>query len=151
MTAAQLRDLFVSADYTRDLTELSSCLSSIAPETPMAYCLAKHLWKNKHIFQLEAKRKDIVVAGKHIEIKGHYDFGMEKLKHELDFYGANELKWQWADARLIKKKSIGWNIALKVYEDLRIKKPDIFVWIICSRDLSKVEPDACKRICMYHV
>jgi hypothetical protein len=39
---------------------------------------------------------------------------------------------------------------LKVYEDLCQKEPstDIFVWIICTRDLSNVSPEAHKRICM---
>jgi hypothetical protein len=38
----------------------------------------------------------------------------------------------------------------KVYEDVCVRKPDIFVWIICSRDLSKVSPDDLNRICRGH-
>src|SRR5262249_44128796 len=32
-------------------------------------------------------------------------------------------------------------------EDVCVKMPHIFVWIICSRDLSKVKSDDLKRIC----
>ena len=63
MNAAQLRDLLVSEAYKQDVKELSSYLSSIAPETPMVHCLAKQLWKGQYKFQLEATRTDLVVEG----------------------------------------------------------------------------------------
>ena len=147
MTAAQLRDLLVSGEYKQDVEQLSSYLASIAPERPMLHCLAKHLWNGRCKFQLEAKLKDLVVDGKHIEFKGSYDFGMERLELELKKYGDKSLKAMWATARIMKR-SIGWNVGLKIYQDICEKKPDMFVWIICSRDLSKVDPDDRKRICM---
>ena len=35
----------------------------------------------------------------------------------------------------------------QVYGDMFIKPADIFVWVVCSRDLSHVDADASKRIC----
>ena len=155
MTAAELRDIFVSAAFKQDLEELSCYLASIAPERPVVHCLAKHLWKGKHTFQLEAKRKDLA-RGKvdlvvdddvRVEFKSSYDFDMERLKLELKEYGDKSLKEMRASARNMKR-SIGWNVGLMIYEDICEKKPDIFVWIICSRNLSMVDPDLRKRICM---
>jgi hypothetical protein len=147
MTARQLRDLPMSVEYKRDVEELSSYVASIAPERPMLHCLAKHLWNGRHNFQLEAKLKDLVIDGKHIEFKGSYDFGMEKLDVGLKKAGVSSLKAMYEMAR-DSKRSIGWNVGLKVYEDICEKTPDMFVWIICSRDLSEVDPDDRKRICM---
>jgi hypothetical protein len=113
----------------------------------MVHCLAKQLWKGQYKFQLEAKLKDLVVEGTHIEFKSSYDFGMERLDLELKKYGDRPLKAMRAAARLMGK-SIGWNVGLKIYEDICGKNPHLFVWIICSRDLSKVSPDDRDRICM---
>lgn len=131
MTAAQLRDLIVSAEFKQDVEQLSSYLASIAPETPIKHCLAKHLWKGGHKFQLEAKRKDLVVNGKHVEFKGTFDFSMTGLERELVSYGEKPLKAMYWAARMMKK-SIGWS-GLNIYQDICEKKPDIFVLIICSR------------------
>jgi hypothetical protein len=71
---------------------------------------------------------------------------MEGLERELKKYGDEPLKAMWDNAKKMKK-SIGWS-GLKIYEDICEKKPNIFVWIICSRNLSKVNPDVRKRVCM---
>jgi hypothetical protein len=147
MTGAQLRDLLLSDEYRQGVEELSDYLASIAPETPMVHCLAKQLWKRQYKFQLEAKKKDLVVEGTHIEFKSNYDFGMEWLDRDLTKYGDRPLKAMRAAARLMNK-SIGWDIGLRLYQDICEKNPALFVWIICSRDLSKASPEDRSRICM---
>jgi hypothetical protein len=116
----------------------------------MVYCLAKQMWKAGYKFQLEAKLKDLFVNGKRIEFKFNYDCDMEKLSNELTRKGDKLCREVW-DAARAKKSSIGWSVMLKIYEDLCEKKPDVdvFVWIICSRDLSKVKPDDRERICWF--
>jgi hypothetical protein len=146
MTAEELRDILMSAEYKQELTEISSYLASIKQERPMAFCLAKLMWKCGYKFQLEAKRKDLVVNGKCIEFKFHYDFDMERLDNELRRRGDRPYKEMW-DAARAAKSSMGWSM-LKIYEDMCVKRPDIFVWTICSRDLSKVAADDRKRICV---
>src|SRR5262249_16468988 len=61
-------------------------------------------------------------------------------------HGWTSMKKRW-DAARAKKSSMGWSRMLKVYEDVCEKKPDMFVWIICARDLTKVKSDHVKRIC----
>lgn len=126
MTAAQLRDILVSVEFGRALGDLSSYLASVKQERPIIYLLANFLWKRKIKFQLEAKHKDLVVEGKHLEFKFNYDRVGEVLK------GGSTGKWGVRDG---------------IRQDVIDKKPDIFVWIICSRDLSKVAPDELDRIC----
>src|SRR5262249_51450712 len=53
--------------------------------------------------------------------------------------------WTAVEAKQISKS---WSCMAEIYEDIWIKKPDLFVWIICSRDLSNVKPEALQRICM---
>jgi hypothetical protein len=144
MTAEELWAIFDSDGYKKDLEELSCYLASIMQERAMVYCLAKHLWKkNGYRFQLEAKRRDLVVNDKHIEFKFAYDFDMERLSNELINRGEMTFSDMWDAAR---GKSIGWSILLKIYKDVIINKPGIFVWIICSRDLTKVAKNDRQRI-----
>ena len=45
-----------------------------------------------------------------------------------------------------KKIGKGFGVMPRIYEDACVRKPNIFIWIICSRDLSKVAPEDLKRI-----
>jgi hypothetical protein len=145
MTGTELRDLFLSADFKQGLTEMSSCLASIMQERPIVYLLAKCLWQRKYKFELEDKRHDLSLNGRRIEFKFNYDRCEKALTDELAKYGDNlNGMWQLVQAREISKS---WGVMPKIYEDACIRKPHIFVWIICSRDLSKVGPDDLKRIC----
>ena len=153
MTAEELRDIFVSDEYKRELEETSSYLASIKQERPIIYSLAKCLWKNNRSrsFQLEDKKRDLVVDETHLEFKYHFDCDMAGLAKELKTYGDKSLKAMWADAES-GKLSKTWKTMPGLYKDMCVNKvgdrlADIFVWIICSRDLSKVSPDARKRIC----
>lgn len=146
MTANELRDIFLSTAFRQDLEEMSSYLASIMQERPIIHALAKYLWKQRrHKYQLEAKRKDLIVDGIHIEFKYNFDCGMGKLSEELGKHG-ERLKDMWA-AVSAKMLSKSWPIMPKIYEDVCVRRPDIFVWIVCSRDLSAVDPEDRKRIC----
>jgi len=114
MTSAKLRKLFASPEFKGDLEELSSYLSSIAPETPIVFCLAKQLWKQRYTFQVEAKRQDLVINGKRIEFKSSYDSGIERLEMELDRLGSQSLAEEWKAKKAIKK-SMGWSI-MKLFQ-----------------------------------
>ena len=60
--------------------------------------------------------------------------------------GDEPLAAMWA-AVLLKKANKSWNVMARIYEDFYARWPNIFVWIICFRDLSKLDPQACKRVC----
>jgi hypothetical protein len=151
MTADELRAILVSAEYKQDLEEMSSYLASIKQERPIIYCLAKFLWNRGRVFQLEDKRRDLVVDERHLEFKYNFDCDMAKLEEELKNYRQKPLETMWQDVK-IKKISKTWGVMPGIYEDMCVKKvhnrlADIFVWIICSRDLSRLSPDARRRIC----
>jgi hypothetical protein len=147
MTAAELLGILVSADFKREVEQVSCYLASIAPERPMVYCLARQLWNAGRKFQLEVKLKDMVVEENHFEFKACYLFDMPKLDRELRECGERSLKSLWEASR-DAKKSIGWSISLKAYQDVYCKEPDVFVWTICTRDVSKLDEEDRKRLCM---
>jgi hypothetical protein len=147
MTSAELRDIIVSSEFRQDLGELSSYLASTKQERPIVYCLAKQLWKRRVKFQLEAKLKDLVVNERRFEFKFSYDCDMERLEHELKKHGDKSLEEMWSDAHSGRGLSRSWSMMPLIYGDICVKKPDVFVWIICSRDLSNVNPADRKRIC----
>src|SRR5262245_36510203 len=146
MTGVELRDIFLSSEFKQGLEELRSYLASIMQERPIVYLLAKCLWQRRYQLELEDKRHDLSLNGKRIEFKFNYDRCEEKLRKGLAEYGDNlQGMWELVEARVINKS---WGVMPKIYEDICVKKPDIFVWIICSRDLSGVAPDDLKRICL---
>ena len=128
-----------------ELGELSSYLASIMQERPIVNLLAKCLWKRGYKFELEDKKRDLFVNGKRLEFKFNFDRCEVVLAGEVAKYG-DKLKgmWELVQAGAIQKS---WAVLPKIYEDTCVRKPDIFVWIICSRDLSKVADDDLKRIC----
>jgi hypothetical protein len=157
MTAKDLRDIIVTNEYRLDLEELSSYLASIKQERPIIYSLARFLWKRERreqrglVYQLEVKQCDMVVDDTHLEFKYSFDCDMARLDDELSRYRDKPLSTMWNDAQS-RKFSKSWHVMPQIYGDMCIKKkrkplPDIFVWIICSRDLSKVGPEARKRVC----
>jgi hypothetical protein len=128
------------------LEEMSSYLASIMQERPIVYLLAKCLRQLGHKYQLEEKRVDLSLNDKRIEFKFNFDRCEATLTKELAKYGDNlSGMWELVRARTIKKS---WGVLAKIYEDACVKKPHIFVWIICSRDLSNVAPDDLKHICV---
>jgi len=140
MTAAELRNVFASSEFQKELEELSAYLASILQERPIVHLLAKHLWRKGLKFELEYKQTDLVVGEKRVEFKMHYDREQQDLTKELSRF-EDSLSAMWAAAEA-KTLTMGWRVGPKVYKDVCKKRPHIFVWIILSRDLSKVpEPD----------
>jgi hypothetical protein len=156
MTSEELRGILVTDEYKRDLEELSSYLASIKQERPIIYSLAKFLWKRRRDFQLEDKHRDLVVDDAHLEFKYNFDCDMARLEDELKKLGDKPLTAMRDDVQAWKKGK-NWRVIPNIYEDMCMKRvrnrlADIFVWIICSRDLREVRqvrPAALKRICWW--
>jgi hypothetical protein len=145
MTGTELRNLFALSEFKQGLEELSSYLASIKQERPILYLLAKCLWKQGYKFRLEKKRQDLSVNGKRIEFKFNFNGCEKKLTRELEKYGDNlKVMWELVQARNINKS---WGVMPNIYEDVCERQPHIFVWIVCSRDLTKVAPEDLERIC----
>jgi hypothetical protein len=147
MNAIDLRDLFQSDDFKQGLEEMSSYLASITQERPIVYLLAKCLWQQRYKFELEDKKHDLSLDGKRIEFKFNWDKCQKTLTEELAKCGddLNKLPDAVQAGRIHKTRGVMY----KIYKDVVDKKPDIFVWIICSRDLRKVAPDDLERICLW--
>lgn len=147
MTASELRDILLSPGFREDLQEMSSYLASIMQERPIVYAVAKALWKQRRFkYQLEAKRKDLIVDGTHIEFKFNYDKMAQVLQEELTTWSDLHAMWE---AVKQGQKSKSWGVMAKIYEDVcgESRQPHLFVWVICSRDLSGVVGEDLKRIC----
>jgi hypothetical protein len=148
MNAKDLLDIFLSPEFKQDLAEMSSYLASIKQERPIVYCLAKHLWKRRRVFQLEDKHRDLVVDGLHLEFNHNFDCDTARLEDELERCEGKPLN------AIPDALRSGWSVIHKIYEDMCVKRvhdrlADIFVWVICSRDLREVSDDARKRICWF--
>jgi hypothetical protein len=145
MNAAGLKEIFVSPEFRQELGDLSSYLASIMQERPIVFLLAKCLWKiKKHAFTLERDDHcDLCVEQKKIEFKFTYDTCCtEKLEKELTNCGG-----ELDGIRAVAAKKSNWSIIYKIWQDVCVKKPDIFVWIICERDVSKVPDSDIESIC----
>jgi hypothetical protein len=142
MTAAELREIVVSSEFKQGLEELSSYLASVKQEKAIVYLLAKCLWKRKHKFALEDNYCDLSVNSTQVEFKFHYDKMAEPLGDEL-------ARWPDLGALWAAEKNKSWQaITAAIYKDVCVKQPSLFVWIICSRDVSKVADEDLDRICM---
>jgi len=139
MAVQLLREVLLSADFHEDLAEISSCLASIMQERPIVYLVAKHLWKCGYKFELEKSHQDLFVNNTGVEFKFNFDRAAEVLKKELAQW--DDLEQMWA-----KVKNKSWGVLSRIYSDICDKKPDVFVWIICSRDLATVADEDLERI-----
>jgi hypothetical protein len=150
MTSAELRDVFVSDKFKRDLAEMSCYLASIKQERAIIFLLAKFLRECGRVFQLEAKHRDLVVDDTHVEFKYNFDCDMAILDNDLKKYGNQPLEAMWADVHA-GTLSDSWSVMPAICKDMCPEKSrrlaDVFVWIICSRDLTKVSPETLERIC----
>jgi hypothetical protein len=152
MTAAELRDVVVSPDFKEGLEELSSYLASIMQEAPIVHMLAKCLWKQKHLYALERnKRHDLTVwtpplpsgdSETSIEFKFNYETCAVKLREEL---GKVEEQLRGSAPKQQAKQG-NWGVLPRIWRDVCDKKPDMFVWIICSRDLGGIAEKDLNRI-----
>jgi hypothetical protein len=151
MTAAELCEIVLSPDFKAGLEELSSYLSSIMQEGPIVHLFAKYLWKQKRQYSLERNRRhDLTIfssdaASKKtpttIEFKFNYDTCADKLIKER-----KKLPKELDVNSLSKMRVNTWGVIPRIWKDVITKKPDLFVWIVCSRDLSKLSDDNLERI-----
>ncbi len=150
ITAKDLKAMFESSEYVRDLDELSAYAASIKQERPMVLLLSKYLHgqKGKYKFAMERSKCDLIVNDTRIEFKFHYDFDMLYfLKKELDQHGGNiEEVWKAAQAG---QRSKTWGVIPGICKDMLDKDTHIFVWIICERNLRELKADEGKLVCAY--
>lgn len=150
---SEIKRVFESPAYRSDLAELSTYAESIMQERPMVLLLSKYLHK-QHRIELEQGypcgkghgKRDLVIDGTTVEFKFHYDWHIDSyLKTELGRFERDGQLW---DAVQRKKIHRSWSVTPRVYKDVCEKRPDIFVWAICERNLRPVSNKAAlDRIC----
>jgi hypothetical protein len=153
MTAADLMEIIRSPDFRTGLEEISSYLASIMQEGPIKHLLAKCLWTQKHLYALERNKlhdltvwvsdPSVVENETTIEFKFNYDTCCsEKLAKEL-LRLANRSNDELEE---VLGKFSKWDVVRGIWKDVIKKEPNIFVWIICARDLSALSDADRKRI-----
>ena len=95
---------------------------------------------------LEDERRDLFVGGKRIEFKFNWDLCEDKLAKEFAKHG-DDVEEMWRRVKAKEIKGASWGVMPKIFEDWCVRQPDVFVWIICSRDLTAVPAAALQRIC----
>jgi hypothetical protein len=146
ITAKELKTIFESSEYQQDIEALSSYAANIKQERPMVLFLAKYLYQMGHLLALEQDKCDLVVDGTGIEFKFHFDFDVPELEKELKRYNGDvEMVWKAVREGKLHER---WTVTPGIYKDIFVKRPDIFVWIVCSRDLSGLRDDYVRRVCM---
>lgn len=151
ITVREIKEIFEGSKYKGDLSELSSYAESVMQERYMVLLLSKYLYP-RHKIKLE-KHFPLAQPGKHgihdlvvvepsdetsIEFKFHYDFDVHYyLTKELDKYKGETDEGFWKAFE--KEIHTTWSITPGIYKDVWTKKADIFVWVICERDLSGVK------------
>ena len=143
MIVAELLDILKSDAFVHELDEVSGYLSSVMQERPIQYLIAKSLWKAGREYELEFNKHDLTVDDRHIEIKFNYDFFQIKLRSELQ-------KCNGSLDSMFVAQSNGFGVGPRICKDLGDKCPNIFIWIICSRDLDSIADEHGHRINFYH-
>jgi hypothetical protein len=146
ITAKDIKDAFESSEFKSELEDLSSYAANIRQERPVVLLFAKYFWRRGYKLALEKKKCDLVIDETRVEFKFHFDSDSLSLQKELRRYDGNiELLMN-----AVSKKEISptWTVSPGIYKDVMMKRPDIFVWVLCARDLSKLTNDDIDRICI---
>ncbi len=138
MTGSELLDLMRSPEFQAELSEMSSYLASVMQERPIVYLLAKLLWKQGVKFKLEHEHTDLLIDDRLVEFKFNYitcgaTLRKEMIRHEGDFSRARSK----------------WGVMYKIRRDILEKRPHLFAWIICSRDIRSLSQEDKERICVW--
>lgn len=151
INAKDIVQIFKSAEFIEDLAEMSSYAANIRQERPLVFLFAKYFWKKKHSLALEGRysnnRKnkcDLVIDGTSVEFKSHLDCDLYRLDKETVKYSGDLGAW-WRDV-CENNRSKSFPVGPSIYKDIIEKCPDIFVWIICSRDLTEMDEDSLGRV-----
>ena len=146
ISSQEIKVIFESPEFRSDLEELSSYAANIRQERPIVLLFAKYFWRRRHKFALEENKCVLVVDGTRIEFKFHFDSDMRNLQKELNKFDGNiEMLW---NAACEEKLSRTWTVSPGIYKDVIVRRPDIFAWIICARDLSRLTKDEISRVCI---
>jgi hypothetical protein len=146
ITAQDIKGILESDEFGSELEELSSYAANIRQERPIVMLIAKHFWRRGHKVALEKKKCDLVVGETRIEFKFSFDSDTLSLEKELNRFDGNlEMLMQAVSA---KEMSGTWTVSPAIYNDVIVKRPEIFVWILCTRDLSKLTSDELSRVCI---
>ena len=146
ITAKDIKVAFESSEFKSELEDLSSYAANIRQERPIVLLFAKYFWRRGYKLALEKKKCDLVVDETRIEFKFHFDSDSLSLQKELRRYdGSVEMLM---DAVSKKEISPTWTVGPGIYKDVIVKRPDIFVWVLCARDLSKLTSDGISRVCI---
>ena len=146
LTAQDIKVILNSNEFGSELEELSSYAANIRQERPIVMLIGKHFWQRGHKVALEKKKCDLVVDETRVEFKFSFDFDTLSLEKELNRFDGNlETLMKAVSA---KEMSGTWTVSPAIYNDVIIKRPEIFVWILCTRDLSKLTTDELSRVCI---
>lgn len=146
ITTQDLKVILKSAEFGSELEELSSYAANIRQERPIVMLIAKHFWRCGHKVALEKNKCDLVVGETRIEFKFSFDSDTLSLEKELKrFDGDLEMLMKAVSAKEISRT---WTVSPAIYNDVIVKRPEIFVWILCTRDLSKLTTDELSRVCI---
>jgi hypothetical protein len=146
ITAQDLKVILESDEFKNELEELSSYAANIRQERPIVMLLAKHFWRRGHQVALEKKKCDLVVDETRVEFKFSFDSDTLSLEKELKRFDGNlEMLMKAVSAKEI---SGTWTVSPAIYNDVIVKRPEIFVWILCTRDLSKLTDEELSRVCI---
>lgn len=146
ITAEDIKIILNSEEFANELEEVSSFAANIRQERPIVMLIAKHFWRHGHKVALEKKRCDLVVDDTRIEFKFSFDSDTLSLEKELNRFNGNLVKLM--EAVSAKEISRTWTVSPTIYKDVIEKRPEIFVWMLCTRDLSKLTNDELSRVCI---
>lgn len=146
ITAKDIKVIFESSEFRSELEDLSSYAANIRQERPIVLLFAKYFWRRGYKFALEKKKCDLVVDETRVEFKFHFDSDMLSLQKELNRYDGNIEMLMNAVSK--KELSPTWTVSPGIYKDIIVKRPDIFVWVLCARNLSKLTNDDISRVCI---
>jgi len=146
ITAEDIKVIVESAEFRSELEDLSSYAANVRQERLIVMLIAKHFWRRGYNVALEKKKTDLVVDETRIEFKFHFDSDTLNLEKELNRFDSNlEILMTAVSEKQISKT---WTVSPGIYNDVIVKRPEIFVWILCTRDLSKVTNDELSRVCI---
>ncbi len=146
ITVQDIKFILESDEFKNELEELSSYAANIRQERPIVMLIAKHLWRRGHKVALEKKKCDLVVDETRLEFKFSFDSDTLSLEKELKRFDGNlEMLMNAVSAKEI---SGTWTVSPAIYNDVIVKRPEIFIWILCTRDLSKLTNDELSRVCI---
>ena len=145
-TSRGLKTVVDSDDFRNELRELSSYAANIRQERPIVMLVAKYLWRRGFKVALEKRKCDLVVDDTPIEFKFCFDYDTYNLNRELQRFGGDIRSLMDAVSR--KEVSKTWTVSPAIYKDVVEKRPDIFVWVLCQRDLSQLTDDELGRVCI---